>query len=478
MKKSRFFLFFLLFFFIPSRGSAAEIGFYFFPDKNDYKEVFVPRLLALPSESYPVVFILPKKSKNIDSIIPFLVSHGSKWVLPLSESKEKFFLAGRGIDDFVYSGDLAKHFYFFDKEKTGEFKQLFISLKIKKSNLNGSVYSLNKILSLWKKNDSSEIFFKFDKLISDFHSSKLSLEQFMGEFFPIMDELKINIGVYPKLMFYRDRFLKKDGKIKTPDITKVKYEQELFNSEITDLSSKLDIDDIQFFSKNVISNNLNLFSYQKFMLLMAKLGIPVKAKYPEYLRYLYYSAWREEMKKESFFGEINDAIRKVRVELLSHEDTLVRDWIVFVDTLSKFIGAEITYSDYKILSKPVLSFGSRDSQEKNRVVLDKISAVWTDFEQKKLSDALDVFNKYVNFSGTDESNLKKAIAKDQSNMIILVGEEADVQPWLYWFSKDPVGALLKVVPIEPDEEGETRYFELMRGEKSHFEKLLNGIGDD
>ena len=156
----------------------------------------------------------------------------------------------------------------------------------------------------------------------------------------------------------------------------------------------------------------------------------------------------------------------------------MRDWIVFVDTLSKFIGAEITYSDYKILSKPLLSFGGRDSQEKNRIVLDKISVVWTDFEQKKLSDALDVFNKYVNFSETDESNLKKVVAKDQSNMIILVGEEADVQPWLYWFSKDPVGVLLKVVPIEPDEGGENRYFELMRGEKSHFEKLLNGIGDD
>ena len=321
MKKSWVFLLFLLFFFIPSRGSTTEIGFYFFPDKNDYKEVFVPHLLALPSESYPVVFILSKKSKNIDSIISFLVSSGSKWVLPLSESKKRFFLAGRGIDDFVYSGDLTTDFYLFDKEKTGEFKQLFVSLKIKKSNLNGSVYSLNKILSSGKKNDSSKLFSKFDKLISDFHSSKLSPEQFLDEFFSIMDELKFNIGVYPKLMFFRDRFFRKDGKIKTPDITKVKYEQELFNSEITDLSIKLDIDDIQFFSENVISNKLDLLSYQKFMLLMAKLEIPVKTKYPEYLRYLYYSAWRKEMKKEPFFAEINDAIKKVRVKLLSTEDT-------------------------------------------------------------------------------------------------------------------------------------------------------------
>ncbi len=473
MRKNWYILFFLSFFLFAKIGYSVD--FCFLPDKNEYEDLFIPRLLVYPTKSYPVIFILSKKSKNIDSIVSFLVSRTPQWVFPSTESKAKHFLSGRGDDDFAYMGDLPKYFYSFDKDRTSEFKQLFISLKIKKSKLNGAVYSLNKILSRWKKDNRSDTFWEFDKLVSDFHSSKVSPERFLYMFLPIMDKLKITTTAYSKLTFFKDSFLEKNVKIQMPDPVKVKQERERFNSEITGLVSKLDSDDMLFFSKNVIPNNLDLLSYQKFMLLMAKLGISVKNEYPEYLRYLYYCAWRKEMKKESFFVEINDAINKVRLKLSSDENPLISDWIVFVDTLSKFLSSEITYSDYKTLTRTVLSF---KSQGEDRSVLDKISVVWTDFERKKLSDALRVFDKYVNFSYADESNLKESIEKNDSNAVILVGDEIDVQPWLYWFSKKTSGAVFKMMPIEQEDEGETRYFELMRGEKSQFEKLLNGMGDD
>jgi|GEM_PF-3019448 len=487
MKSICLFLIFMIA--LPVQSADREpqnYRYYIYPAKDDYENSFSLFVLNPPLQSQPVVFYVLKNVES-DSYInsaTSIIKNGNKWLSGDFQSQPKFFITGIRFAknaNFTDSWDIPSYFIQWDNNKLMEKDALFRSLKLKKDFLSLPSSQLNRIITRAIPDFYSDDFVKFDIVHRKFQYSQIPVEEFLAVLLYELEKNEISMDSYPNIMTFKKLALENDGAPITFNDLISKNQKEKFNSDIVNWSAKLNFDEAQFILNEIIQNKINLANYYKLVKLMDKIQADYKNQYPEYFKYLYTLAWRREFRKPIIQEELSDAINSVYAKLSSNEDITMRKIILFNDALFKFAYGEITLADYKILGEGLNPDPAKTDNDRTKQIINRIRSIWTEFNQDKLKESLQVFYRYINLFKNDLNIIYDKLSADSSNIIIIIGEDKEIAPFLFWFSQYNTGPFIKTVPINKnvtDNLGTERYFELMKGERSHFEKMLEGISDE
>lgn len=462
--------------------SAVEAHYYyFFPPEDEYADIFEPSLIRPPSQSYPLIFILTRHNAadNTESAITFLRKNKEYWTIPESNEEARSFITGRFIEGMslrTSSHSIPVQYIEWDQEAVNKRTVLFQAFNEKREYLRFHAARLDAILSRWMMQHYPPDYNNLQKLIRQFSIGNITIETFIEKLSELAQNNNIDIEQYPAIAACTKTL------IHNPDISlhystaQLTAEKNDFNTELLTMHDALSPEQMQLIIDHIIQGHLSLEQYKQFVDMMHAANIE---RYPVYSSHLCRLAWRSKMHTIQFQEELDSMV--AALYLATHpgsELDEIKQWISFSDMLLKFTNGTITLSEYKFLGQMTTPSYSGDIPEHKKILLNELDAFWDDTLQKKLSEALQSFFKYVSLYRAEFTPIKEAAYDQKANVIFLIGDKYDEAAFFFWFALGPTGAVVRINPhtVVTDTDNE-RYFELMRGHKSHFEKLLEGIGD-
>ncbi len=482
-------LYFILsfFFILPTEVFCKgnnECNYYVFPPKDDYENSFLPFILNPPQKDQPIIFYILKndETENYINSATTIIKNGSKWFSSQFNSQEKFFITGIKYNDnnnFAESWEMPSYFIKWDQTKLQEKENLFRSLKLKKDFLSLPSSQLNRIISSEISKIYSDEYIRFDNAYRKFLYSQIPVEEFSSFLIYELDKNGIADDRFPNIAAFRKTAMENEGAPIIYNELISKNQKEKFNSDIVKWSPQLDFEESQFLLNNIIQNKISLETYYNLLKLMDKIKVNYKNEYPEYFKYIFSLAWQNEFRKPSVQNELKCAINAVYAKLSPIDKNPVLEKIIkFNDSLFTFVTSEITYEEYKSLLEGLVLNPETATDEPTKKIITRIKGIWTEFTQKKLNESLDIYLNYNNLFKNDFNIISDKLNSNSSNLILIMGEDKEIPPFLFWFSHHYMGPFIKISSFNRqtnDNLGTERYFELMKGERSHFEKMLEGV---
>ncbi|MEW6536359.1 MAG: hypothetical protein AB1454_12175 [Candidatus Auribacterota bacterium] len=463
-----------------SEASYART-YYFFPPEEDFNELFQAELIFPPDVSTPVIFMLTRKQKpdNLESTITFLRKNARYWIIPDQNNPINVYISGRKLTTLEFD-TVPNTLIEWDGERDRQRVLLYKALQEKRDFLRYYAQQIDNEISAYMKNHYHEDYNKLLDLHTRFDKGLITIEELIASIIELALKYSIDLDMFPQVAAYYKTV------IKTSPLQPHKYsqtllmsEKEKLNSALIDMRAQFSTEEMEFLLDHVVQGHLGLSQYRHFMDLMKKYNLDISQLYPAYAGNILKLAWRAEFKTDAFQHQIESIVMSVNNYIApKEEDDIIDRWIRFNELFMQFTNGPVTVEEYKYIGQiqPPAYTGTLPEYKKS--LLKKLNDIWSDTVQKKTAETLQAFYKYVTIYQDDFAKIKESLQDNDSTVIILIGDPYDIEAYYFWFAGARNGAVIRITPtpIIKDLSNE-RYFELMRGKKSHFEKLLEGIGE-
>lgn len=482
---NRFFsVYFLLLIFLMPKSVGAENFWYSFENNSEYEKIFAPRLIKKAEKPKPVVLFVKKNDDNFDdvmSVLNYLCGNGSIFTCPAVSNPVFCFFGKISKEQKIYfeAQDAQKLFVSWDDLKIKETKKLYKSYHLKLEFLRSTVIKLDKILSSWKEKNLPARYLDYTDLKNSAGAGELSYADFLKRLFRLMDKLSVALDDYPQLYSYNEFVLKKIDTLIYPQ-DQVMNERDMFHNELTKKSGEISSDEISFLLETVIENRMTMASFKDFMDLMRKIKMNFPKNYPAYYGSLYLKAWYNHLRSEQTQNEISACVMAVYNKVNPEKKfLLIEKWIEYKDALLDLLDGKISYDEYHLLKSRLRVYKIGAIQEHEKQVLREIRSVWNDTIQDQIDEVLRGFYNYVIYYENLFKQYEKLLNKEKIDIVAVIIDDYDLPAMYFWFSSIKTGSIIEISePVKEDEPAANNYFKLMRGERSPFEKLLEGIGDE
>ena len=467
-----------------ARGWADNFC-YSFENSAEQKKVFYPTLLKKPQTAKPAVLLVKKDDGNFNEVMPvlhYLRKNGSEFTCPvLPQPIITYSLFGKipNIQKQSFeSWDALKLFFSWGDSQHTKAKDLYKAFFYKLDFLKSTSLRLDRILADWQEKQLSSDYLTYRDLKRSVDSAQVSYMDFLKRLFALMTKLDIPLDKYPQLYSYNELVLKKAGSFDYPE-EQVSNERDLFNNELTGKSSLISNDEINFLLSTVIENQISMASFKHFMELMKKVEIDFTKNYPAYYSSLYLKAWYHNLRSEQAQAEISSCMNAINDKVNDTEKfILIQKWIDYKDALLNLTQGKLSYNEYHLLKSRPRVYKSGAKEEHEKQVLREIRAVWNDTIQDQIFEILRDYHNYVICYESMFEEYKAMILKNSTDIVMVLIDDYDLPAMYFWFSSIKTGSIIELAEPVKEPESDNNYFKLMRGERSPFEKLLEGIGDD
>ncbi len=458
-------------------------SYYIAPLEDTYTSFFSFDVPLQPRSSAPVIFLIDSSvsPSRISAVINNLRSYSHLWVPDSTYQYGNQFLCTRGTVQEYQSWNIARYAITWTDSQTSAQADIYQSLILKKQFIKSPLDELNSILGKWAASEYSYQYDQFKTVLLKMRNTGIPVEQFLFNIFALADNAQVSLEPYPILSLYRNAFLQVHTTrgMAPYAFNRIESEQEAFHARLSQLSEDLSHEDIDFLLETVVAKKMVFSSYKRFMSLMKTAGIDCIAEYPAFHYRLYTMAWHDKLKTPQVQDELRALIKELDEKLRPvRRHLLIEQWNEYARTLSRFIKGAITIDDYRLLSTTPSFEQSGPMDGTTKTVITQIKEVWTDVVQKKVAAAIRTFFNYTQLYFDENKALGNAMNDAQADIVFIVADESDMPAWIFWLSSMNTGTIVHMYPKMPQPEGDNNYFKLMRGERSPFEKLLEGFGGE
>ena len=480
-----FFIYLWLLLCLPANEVFAEKFWYSFDHSSDHKKVFTPTMLEKPENSKPAVLLIRKNDDAFDDVMPvlhYLRKNSSMFTCPVvPQPIVSYSIFGKIPEPrkkYFQSWEAQKLFYSWDESQHRKTKNLHKAYFYKLDFLKASAFRLDKILTDWQEKVLPVDYLSFKDLKQSVERSELSYREFLKRLFALMDKLSLKLDEYPQLYSFNELVLKNTVNPSYPD-DQVSGERDLFNDELSKKSNLISNLEINFLLETVIDKQISMASFKHLMELMEKLQIDFINNYPAYYNFLYRKAWYYHLRSEQAQTEISSCMRSVYDKVKPDKNfLLIEKWVDFKNALLNLTQGKISYDEYQLLKLRLRVYKQGAVEEQEKQVLREIRAIWNDTIQDQIHEVLrDYYNYAICYENMFEQ-YKSLLKQKKTDIVMVLTDYYDLPAMFFWFSSIKTGAVIELVEPEKEQEPDNNYFKLMRGERSPFEKLLEGIGED
>lgn len=463
--------------------SIAQEYLYIIPQEGRYTNLFDFDIAVPARAEKPVVFLVDTaKPDRLTAVINHLRTYGHLWVA-LSTSVPATHLIcsseANGVPAIFDSWDIARHVIKASGRQSAGLADLYQSLQLKKDFLRAPLEQLDAVVSAWEKEEYSYHYLQFTDLLAETRRGEVPVERYLYSLFQLMDEYEVPTEPYPILTLYRTAYLTDySQKGVAPYVfEQIQRQQETFHTRLTRLSVQLSPADVDFLLETVVETKMRFADYKRFMALMNTIGIDIKGEYPAFHFRIYTQAWHDKLKTTQVQDEIRRATAALKDTLAPpRERLLLVEWNTYRKALKRFVDGYVTLEEYRIINQSPRFTRQGPLDDVTKRVIRDIEPIWTDTVQKKVSEAVRTFFSYTRLYEDDFKSLNRAVNDTSADTVFVIVQPQEVAAWRFWFSTEPTGGIIRI-KIKPDQpEGDNNYFKLMRGERSPFEKLLEGFG--
>jgi len=471
--------------FLPVNMILAEKFWYSFEDTSGYKKVFTPTMLENPKTSKPVVLLVRKNDEAFDNVMPvlhYLRKNGAMFSCPvIPQPIISYSLFGKVPEQqkkMFQSWDARKMFFSWDESQHRETRDLHKAYLYKLDFIKAAAFKLDKILTGWEEKVLPVDYLRVKDLQRSVDQAELPYRAFLKRLFALMDKLSLKLDDYPQLYSFNELILKKNNNPSYPD-DQISGERDLFNSELTKKSALISNREISFLLETVIDNQISMASFKHFMELMKKLKIDFIKNYPAYYNSLYRKAWYHNLRSEQMQTEISSCMKMLYDKVKTDKKfALIQKWVDYKNALLNLTRGKISYDEYQLLKLRLRVYKAGAIEEHEKQVLREIRAVWNDTIQDQIHEVLrDYYNYVISYENMFEQ-YKSLLNENKTDIVMVLADYYDLPAMFFWFSSIETGAVIELDEPEKEQESDNNYFKLMRGERSPFEKLLEGIGED
>ncbi|MCB1194837.1 hypothetical protein KDK77_01510 [bacterium] len=477
---------------LPFAFSTGDKAPYFYPENHLYSEKYLPKTLSNSYSSYPLFFLIVADIpyNSVETTFFSLQTNAGRWALPhtFSPDKSQSLLVitnsdKDGLFKITQSWDKLLHEIQWDSEtikKCDTAYQIFLQ---KKSSLYSFSSSLKKLLYDYQQEYCSPRLIEIQRLSEKLYQPADALEDTLSEFFILADQIApLALNDYPHLLRYRTAVCDNDSmkSLRFSD-EDIEYQKEQFNNELINTTHLMTIDDSRFFIENIYADNITLETYNAMQKILVRLTIDFTGKYPSYNRFLYLLAWSRECRTPVFCKELADAFSTMENLLMpSSQNRFFNECRQLNQSVLNLLDDTLSYRDYVQLRSvgKILENRSESLSAEERKLFHNLQEILTERTLIQFAETLNAFSDFVSFYKTDALHINTMQIEQSIAYIYLFTHTKDIAAWHFWFSSFDYGSVLAIEPFNPKNKEENNYFELMRGHRSSFEKLLEGIKGD
>lgn len=499
MKNKSFLVFLYIITFYTALTTVLPVVFptdnkapYFYPENHMYSDKFLPKILSNSYSSYPLFFLIGADIPYSSLEITFftLQTNAGQWALPhrLPPANSQSLLVITSSDkDSVFrttqSWNSPLHKIQWDSETIKKCDTAYQLFQHKKSSLFSFSSSLKKLLHDYQQEYFSPRLIEMQRLAEKLYQPTDTLEETLSEFFIAADQIgRHALKNYPHLLRYRTEVYDNDS-IKSLQFSDEdsEYQKEQFNNELINKTNLMDIDDSRFFIENIYSDNITLETYSAMKKILSRLTLDFTDKYPSYNRSLFLLAWERECRTPVFCNELAEAFSRMETILMpSSQNHFFNECRQLNQSILNLLNDTLSYHDYIQLQSvgKILETRSESLSPEERKLFHNLQGILTERTLTQFAETLNAFSDFVSFYEADASQINTMHIEQSIAYIYLFTHKKDSAAWHFWFSSFEYGSVLAIEPIKSKNKEENKYFELMRGHRSSFEKLLEGIKGD